>query len=183
MSKRNLFEVGATLLGIYFVVLGFRLIAVGFMASIGSIPSPINGMVYQALIWSSPAIFLVAGLLLIAKARRWGARLFEPEDKVPPSPTALTLEGLLRVGLMLLGAYFLVNELPDIVRLAGSFAEGPSTPLNYPNIAALALVVAVAAALLFKSRWVVGALMPGPAEGEGEAEGESEEPLLVSDDL
>jgi hypothetical protein len=185
MSKRNLFEVGATLLGIDFVVLGFRLIAGGFLASLDfyRLP-PVNGAVYSLLIWSNPAVFLASGLLLIAKARRWAARLFEPEEKGASSPPALPLSDLLRVGLMLLGAYFLVSNLPDLIRLAWTLAQDSSSPLNYSNISALSLVIAIAAALLFKSRWVADLLMPTPAGAESEGGSESEESLtLITDEL
>ena len=118
---KNLFIVGSKLLGILFVYWALIIIPqIGFVTTVlseqpsgspGSVPPEVMLLtVFMAFITS----ILLAALLLF-KTERLSQFLKVPSDET--SILKLSFESIIRLGLVLIGVYILIDAMPEITRL------------------------------------------------------------------
>lgn len=157
MTRRDWFQIGCTLLGMVFFVEGLASIArvVLYLRAFPNYQPFQNGLVAEVQLWSGVVVLIVAGILLIWRAKSWSERLFA-DDKPPASGPAprLSRADLFEIGLKLLGLSLLVLYLPSAILEAVRLAQDQTGARDARGFLAVALTVGVSIVFVFQSRWV-----------------------------
>lgn len=117
MTKQSSFEIGARLMGIYFIVMAFQNILAGVIASQMTVETS-----QKIFVWLFPVIYGMAGIALLIQGGDL-SKQFMPDDQAPDESTSSRRVDLFQVGLALLGAYFVVLYLPSTLSHVARFRD------------------------------------------------------------
>lgn len=156
MSARELYIVGARLLGLYLMALGIATvpgIGAAYEAATNS-NSPHPGQ-YAVAAGLQAALFIIVGAILLLRYR-----LAAGGGPVEASP-----EPALRVGIQLLGVYFAVSGVISMIGAVGeTLVIASSWSFHFSQIAPSLLYAIVGLFLALRASFVVGLLQPSPLE-------------------
>lgn len=169
MTRRALFEVASTLLGVYFIVSAFSAIPLLSMSPRLQYQSVFQSqsIARQLLLWLGPFLYVLAGLCLIAKHRAWARWLFPENDTEQQlAPETVRLGRYFELGVKLLGLNFVVHFLPSAVRVVADAQEKGLVGLDIRGAWATILVLGSSLIMVFKSN-LLASLLYAEADNSG----------------